>query len=114
LTEDRTEEPSAHEQLTHSKELLYRQIHPNWVDDGKPSSQAFRPTQKDKGMLSIAQGSKTTAEGAYRHYTEVRKLASAGSWAVTVGETVEADLGCFADPQVDDPNHGFIDFRGLG
>lgn len=95
-------------------ELLYRQVHPTWVEDGVPSSQAFAPTRKDKGKLSIARGSLITAEGAYRHYTDVLKLSSAGAWAVTVGEALTATLDTFAEPLHDDPAHGYVDFRELG
>ena len=56
-------------------EFLYGQVHPQWIDDGEPSSQAFKPTKKDERMLSIALGSKTTAEEAFLHHTQVRKLA---------------------------------------
>ena len=33
--------------------LLYRQVHPNWTVDGGISWQAFRPTPKDEGLLSV-------------------------------------------------------------
>jgi hypothetical protein len=102
------------ERLADPGELLFRQVHPTWVDDGVPTSQMFAPTPKDEGMLSIARGSLTTAEAAFKHYTTVQKFASAGTWAITVGEADNAGLECFND---DDPEllaHGFIDFRGLG
>lgn len=95
-------------------ELLYRQVHPTWVEDGVPSSQAFKPTTKDKGKLSIARGSLITAKGTYQHYTDVLKLSSAGTWAVTVGEARTATLDSFAEPLHDDPAHGYVDFRELG
>jgi hypothetical protein len=95
-------------------EFLYRQIHPQWIIDGEPSSQAFKPTKKDEGILSIALGSKTTASGAFLHHTKVLKLASAGTWAVTVGEVEAVDLSSFEQPLEDSPAHGFIDFGDLG
>jgi hypothetical protein len=94
-------------------ELLFRQVHPNWIVDGIPSSQAFNPTKKDKGKLSIALGSKTDAEGAYRHHVEVLRFASVGTWAVTVGEASSAERPTIPDPLENDPAHGFVDFRGL-
>ena len=72
--------------LDDPEELLFRQVPPSWVDDGEPTSQAFRPTKKDEGELSVALGSLTTPEGAYVHHTLVLKLQSAGTWAVTVAE----------------------------
>lgn len=94
-------------------EFLYRQVHPQWVVDGEPSSQAFKPTKKDEGMLSIALGSKTTAEEAFLHHTQVLQLASGGTWSVTVGEVATAELNSFEQPLENNPAHGFIDLRGL-
>ena len=94
-------------------ELLFRQVHPNWIVDGVPSSQAFNPTKKDEGKLSVALESKTDAEGAYRHHVEVLGLASVGTWAITVGEADEAQRASFPEPLKNDPAHGFVDFRGL-
>lgn len=95
-------------------ESLYRQVPPQWIVDGKPSSQAFKPTKKDEGMLSIALGSKTTDEGAFLHHTQVLKLASGGTWAVTVGDVAAMELSSFEQPLENSPAHGFIDFRDLG
>jgi hypothetical protein len=101
-------------QLDDPDELLYRQVHPQWIVDGEPSSQAFKPTKKDAGMLSIALGSKTTAEDAWLQHTQVLMLASGGTWAVTVGDVAEVDLSSYAQPLDENAAHGFIDFRGLG
>ena len=111
---DAVEEELGEGPLADPKELLYRQVHPSWVQDGVPSSQAFKPTKKDAGMLSVALGSKTSAEGAFNHYVQVLKLKSAGTWAVTVGEVTGAGLTSQAQPLDDNPDHGFIDFRGRG
>ena len=72
--------PPRYELLADDSEVLFRQVHPKWVHDGVPSSQAFAPTKKDEGMLSITRGSLATAEATYRHYTEVLKKESAGTW----------------------------------
>ena len=37
--------------LADDDEVLFRQVHPAFVRDGRPSSQAFRPTPKDEGSL---------------------------------------------------------------
>jgi hypothetical protein len=65
---------TAERRLDDADELLYRQVHPQWIVDGEPSSQAFKPTRKDEGMLSIALGHKTTAEDAFLHHTQALKL----------------------------------------
>jgi hypothetical protein len=105
--------------LTEDDELLFRQVHPSFVRDGRPSSQAFRPTPKDAGKLSVARGALTTSKAAYQHYTERLGLPSAGTWGVTVGECREQGLPAVADPltappeTVADPAHAVIDFTGL-
>lgn len=116
MTEEQAagEGPSAERQLNDPHELLYRQVHPNWIDDGEPSSQAFKPTKKDEGMLSIALGSKTTAEDAFRHHTETLGLASGGTWAVSVEEASDVELRAYEQPLDNSPAHGFIDFRNTG
>lgn len=100
--------------LTDSDEVLFCQVNPGWLVDDEPSSQAFRPTPKDEGMLSVSRGSMTTAEAAYRLHAEERQLRSAGTWGVTVGEAQQDGLAAVEDPLDDDPAHAFIDYRGLG
>lgn len=104
---------TAERRLDAPEELLYRQVHPEWIVEGQPSSQAFKPTKKDNGMLSIALGSKSTAEDAFLHHTQELARASAGTWAVTVGEVAAVELSSFEQPLEDSPAHGFIDFREL-
>jgi hypothetical protein len=51
--------------LADDEELLFRQVHPSFVRDGRPSSQAFRPTPKDDRKLSVARGALTTPAASY-------------------------------------------------
>ena len=111
MTEEDSQPATYRTRLTDPGEVLFRQVHPSWVHDGVPTSQAFTPTPKDEGELSIARGSRTTAEAAYKHYTTVQKFASAGTWAVTVSEANDAGLECFDDDQPDLLAHGIVDFR---
>lgn len=110
------EEPS---RLTDRDEILFRQVHPAWVRDGRPSGQAFRPTAKDHGRLSVARGVLTTAQAAYEHYTASLGFQSAGTWAVSVGECRGLSLPTEGDPipeapgQPADPAHAVIEFSGL-
>ncbi|MDP8999470.1 MAG: hypothetical protein M3O46_05100 [Myxococcota bacterium] len=107
---------SASAPLSDDEELLFRQVHPSFVRDGRPSSQAFRPTAKDEGKLSVARGSLTTAAGAFELHTAGLGLPSAGTWAVTVGECREQALSVLPDPltsppeTVADPAHALVDF----
>lgn len=61
------------------EELLFRQVHPSFVRDGRPSRQAFGPTRKDNGELSVSRESLTTPEAAYRHHAEKLGHKSAGN-----------------------------------
>ena len=107
---------SASTPLSDDEELLFRQVHPSFVRDGRPSSQAFRPTAKDEGKLSVARGSLTTAAGAFELHTTGLGLPSDGTWAVTVGECREQVLNVVPDPltsppeKVADPAHALVDF----
>lgn len=109
------EEPQA--PLSDSAELLFRQVNPGFVRDGRVGSQAFRPTPKDKRLLSVARGARTTAEAAFKLHTECIKLSSAGTWAVTVQECAELDLAVLpdevTDPPCPDPAHAVVDFTAL-
>lgn len=90
--------------------LLLRQVHPRWIRDGRVTSQAFRPTRKDEGLLSVYDGDQIDAKSAYEHYTGQLGLGSAGAMAVTVAECVQQGLTAKTDP-VPFPEHVVIDFR---
>ncbi|MFY0571469.1 hypothetical protein ACN28E_47620 [Archangium lansingense] len=108
------------EKLAPSAELLYRQVSPSpsWVNDGRVTSVAFTPWEKDQGLLSVSCGSRTTAECCYDHYTKNLGLQSVGVWAVTTDEAKAVGLDSYwspvepPDPRPPDPAHGSIDFRG--
>ena len=100
--------------LTDRGELLHRQVHPHFIDDGHIGTQAFKPTTKDESELSISLGSLSTAEEAFVLYTTGYELPSAGVWSVTVEECGRLGLLARPDPlenPVLDSAHGFIDFR---
>jgi hypothetical protein len=100
-------------------ELLFRQVNPGWVRDGRVTSQAFRPTPKDAGLLSVDRASLTTPESSFRLFTEGLRLPSAGTWAVTVHEcsaqslpVVEDSLTSPPEP-VANPAHAVISYKGV-
>ena len=62
--------------------LLLRHVHPNWIREGRITSQVFSPTPKDKKRLSVYDGDLMTAEEAYVHYTQQLGLPSLGVMAV--------------------------------
>ena len=102
-------------------ELLWRQVHPRYVDDGVPSSQAFVLSSGDGGKLSVDRGSKVDAEGAFRHYTEEIGNASAGCVSVSTADVEAASARTVDDsdcPQAADSPprssaHSYVDLRTL-
>lgn len=89
--------------------LLLRQIHPAFVQNGRVSSQAFRPTPKDQSRLSVYNGDMIEALAAYEHYTGTLMLASNGVMGITVAECSSLDLPVAADP-TPFPEHVLVDF----
>jgi hypothetical protein len=100
-------------------ELLLRQVNPAFVRDGRPSSQVFRPTPKDEGMVSVNRGSRCTAEAAYQQFITRPECRSCGVLAVSVAECAAEQLAALDAPLIadddgcDDPAHAIIDFRGI-
>lgn len=96
--------------------LLFRQVHPSWVvgdtmSQQTFSSQTFKPTPKDEGLLSVYNGEVFNAYAAYEHFT-AQGLPSAGSVAVT-----PAECDTISVPVIED-NHPFeghcsMDYRAL-
>lgn len=96
-----------------SDTLLLRQVHLSWISAGEVTSQAFRPSKKDAGQISVYDGDQIIPKAAWEHYTGVLKYLSVGVVAVTVSECVAQELPVAADPLPLFPQHVLIDFRGL-
>ena len=90
---------------------LWRQVNPNWVREGRVSSQAFRPTRKDANRLSVDNGDMVSAEEAYRGFAERQR--SDGVLAVTAAECEAQELRVSSDPIQGRESHSVIDFSGL-
>ena len=95
-----------------SNTLLLRQIHPSWFKDGRATSQAFYPTPKDNGFLSVHDGDQITAEAAWNRYTI--ELESVGVLGVTLAECELQQVRVIPDSQPDSPEHALLDFTGFG
>ena len=92
--------------------LLHRQVHPVWIQDGRVTSQAFKPTPKDEKKLSVYDGVQISPEESWRHLVRVQELKSAGVRSVTVGECAELDLPARSDSEPF-PEHAIIDFNSF-
>jgi len=73
-----------------ASDLVYRQVHPSHAPEGVPSSQAFNPTPKDEGQLSVDDSRVFTAEESWDHFTRNLGFQSAGTWAVSIEEVETA------------------------
>lgn len=92
--------------------MLLRQVHPSWVQQGRVTSQAFRPTPKDKHLLSVYDGDRITAADSWTHFCGTLGFQSVGVMAVTVAECSTLELPARPDPEPF-PEHAVIDFSGL-
>ena len=90
---------------------LYRQIHPNNVQDGEPTSVEFRPKESDEGFLSTYNGELIDAEGSHSHYTAELKLLSCGAMSIIVSECIAEGLQADANG-VPFKEHAQVDFNG--
>ncbi|MBF0407244.1 MAG: hypothetical protein HQM10_07815 [Candidatus Riflebacteria bacterium] len=97
--------------------LLLRQVHPSWVvgdtiSQQAFSSQTFKPTPKDEGLLSVYNGNQFDANSAYDHYINEQKLQSAGVVAVTHEECSSVPVPVLED-NLPFAGHCSIDYREL-
>ncbi|SDZ91553.1 hypothetical protein SAMN05660909_00123 [Chitinophaga terrae (ex Kim and Jung 2007)] len=85
--------------------LLFRQIHPSFVQNNGVSNQAFvtssafKPTPKDDNKLSVYNSAFFDAKQAFEHYVKSNK--SYGVLAVSVDDCESEELLCIDD------NHPF-------
>ncbi len=101
--------------ITDVDTLMHRQINPSpqWIQNGVPSSLAFRPSSKDGDCLSVDNGNIHTAQQAYLCFTS-QGYSSAGTWSLTVGECHAAGVSVHASPVLSNQAHCCIDFAGKG
>jgi len=85
------------DKLTDKAEILYRQIHPTFIENGEPSSQPFKPTEKDKNLLSVDRSSLVSAERSHVAYTAAG-MSSSAVYGLTVGEFGTEKIVCNSDP----------------
>jgi hypothetical protein len=85
------------EKLADAGEILFRQIHPSFIEKGVPSSQPFKPTEKDQNQLSVDRSSLTSADLSHQVYLATG-LASVAVYGLTVGEFGAESIECLADP----------------
>ena len=104
-----------YERLTDGDEVLFRQIHPSFLQRGEPSSAPFSPTLKDGNKLSVDRSSITTATLSHELY-KTNGHYSVAVYGVTVGKFEDEKIDCCSDPleatdvQKANPAHAFADY----
>lgn len=92
--------------------FLLRQIHPNFVQEGRVTSQAFRPTPKDEHRLSVDNGDRIQAEASWVRFTSQPACSSVGVMAVSRAECAARALTVIEDG-MPHPEHCSIDFSAF-
>lgn len=95
-----------------SATLLLRQVHPTFIQAGRVTSQAFRPTPKDEDKLSVDNGDRISAEAAFVRFVSQPNCQSIGVLAVSKNECEQQELPVLEDG-TPHPEHCSIDFGGL-
>ena len=89
--------------------LLLRQIHPSFVQNGRVTSQAFRPTPKDENQLSVDNGDLISPEASWMRFSAQRDCTSAGVMAVSAEECAKCAVLIVEDGDPY-PEHCHLDF----
>jgi hypothetical protein len=92
--------------------ILLRQVHPSFVQDGRVTSQAFRPTPKDDKQLSVYHGDMISASGSWEHFVAQPGCNSAGVMGASHQECISQSLPVVADG-VPFPEHASINFAAF-
>lgn len=92
--------------------LLLRQIHPSFIQDGRVTSQAFRPTPKDEFLLSVDDGDRVTAEASWQRFITNPVCKSLGVQAVSQAECTAQELSVIEDGNPH-PEHCSVDFTAF-
>lgn len=99
--------------MTAEQHALHRQVNSAWVQEGRISSQAFSPTRKDAGLLSVYDGALIAPESSFNHYTITLGLSALGTVSVSTAEVTAVGLTWRPDTQPF-PEHAVIDYTNLG
>lgn len=105
--------------MTDETEVLFRQVHPRFIQGAEPSSQAFQPTPKDDHKLSVDRSALTTAAEAHALFTSTGRL-SAAVYGLSVQEFQVEELPCVSDPleaageEPANPAHAYADYSAHG
>lgn len=92
--------------------LLLRQIHPSFIQDGRVTSQAFRPSPKDEFLLSVDDGDRVSAEASWQRFIANPACKSIGVQAVSQAECIAQALPVIEDG-IPHPEHCSINYTAF-
>lgn len=91
--------------------LMLRNVHPNFVDNGRVGSDGFAPSEQHDFKLSVDFNILSSPYESFVRHTELNGLPSAGVFGVTIGEFEDYKVECVADPEPANPAHALADFK---
>jgi hypothetical protein len=103
------------DKLLDGDEVMFRQIHPNSLQNGEPASDRFRPYASDDNFMSVDRSALSTAEQSHSLYTSTGRK-SAAVFGVSVREFGEEAIDCLSDPlektklEPTNPAHALADY----
>ena len=89
--------------------LLLRKIHPTFTQNGRVTSQAFRPTPKDENHLSVDSGDMITPEESWKRFSAQPECTSSGVMAVSQIVCAACEVHV-VDDGVSYREHCYLDF----
>lgn len=92
--------------------LLLRQIHPSFIQDGRVTSQAFRPTPKDEFLLSVDDGDRVSAVASWQRFIANPACKSMGVQALSHAECTAEELPVIEDGNPH-PEHCSVDLKAF-
>lgn len=92
--------------------LLLRQVNPSFIQNGRVTSQIFRPTPKDLELLSVENGDLIAPEASFSRFTKASNCRSFGVLGVSARECSACNLQIIEDGDPY-PEHCSIDFRAM-
>ena len=83
--------------------FLWRQVHPDWVHEGRPTRQTFDPMGKKE--ISVSDGDMISAEDVWSKHVHTFNRKSVGVLSVTVADCEDNELSVRPDPVDNAPEH---------
>lgn len=90
--------------------ILLRNVHPNFVDNGRAGSGGFTPSAEHDYCLSVDFHTLSSPKESRDRHEKDFGLLSGGVFGLTVSEFEDHSVECRADPIVKNSAHALADF----